>query len=276
VLAAAILCLGTTLAPAEEGSVSWKELDASIEEVVAGPEYAWRMPRERPGADARNPVAKFFRDLADGIMGFFEEVADEVDRILGWLRKWLGGRQADRNDPAGSSEVDWERALRGLVYVLAGLVVAMIAALAVRAYRRRGRGDANDDGAGARGAAVDLESEEIVASQLPEDEWISLARQQIEKGEFRLAVRALFLASLARLGELCLVRVEKSKSNMDYERELGRRVKGDAEMMRAFVENVGIFERAWYGLHGVSEEVVQHFLENYRRITSDERAGEHG
>ncbi|MEZ5434587.1 MAG: hypothetical protein R3F31_26160 [Verrucomicrobiales bacterium] len=79
-----------------------------------------------------------------------------------------------------------------------------------------------DPGAG----NVDLESEEIMASQLPENEWARLARERFQAGDFRLAVRAWFLATLSHLGDRGLVTVARWKSNRDYQIELGLRVRG--------------------------------------------------
>src|SRR5436190_21100441 len=63
---------------------------------------------------------------------------------------------------------------------------------------------------------VNLESENVLASQLPENEWLLLAREKMEAGELRLALRALFLATLAHLGEKRLLQIGRSKSNGDY------------------------------------------------------------
>jgi hypothetical protein len=41
--------------------------------------------------------------------------------------------------------------------------------------------------------------ENVRADQLPEDGWTKLARELLERGEFRLAMRAFYLASLARI-----------------------------------------------------------------------------
>ena len=34
-------------------------------------------------------------------------------------------------------------------------------------------------------------------------------------------------------------------------------------------ENTGLFERAWYGLHTIGEEAVDHFMKNYETITGE-------
>lgn len=254
-------------AGAEEG-VTPAAMDEAIERVITQSEYSWRLPRERFGENEGGPVAQFFRSAVDEIREWFGKVAELVDKGIRKLARWLLGRDFITDEREERTPMDWETAMRGMIYILSGLVVLMLILLAVRALRRRGRSRAEADVDGIRAASVDLESEEIVASQLPEDEWMKLAREQIERGDFRLAVRALFLASLASLGERELLRIEKSKSNSDYQRELRMRARSNAELNEAFAENVGTFERAWYGLHGVSREIVDLFAANYHRITS--------
>jgi hypothetical protein len=95
-----------------------------------------------------------------------------------------------------------------------------------------------------------------------------LARENIAAGELRLAARALFLATLATLGEQRLIEIARSKSNRDYRNELGLRARGRGGLQDAFGENVGIFERVWYGLHEVGVEVVETLTNNYHRIKS--------
>ena len=76
------------------------------------------------------------------------------------------------------------------------------AVLQVRKRARLATGDATQGDSGYLNADdVDLENEALIASQLPEEEWLRLARQQIVAGQYRLAMRALFLGVLANLGE---------------------------------------------------------------------------
>jgi hypothetical protein len=98
---------------------------------------------------------------------------------------------------------------------------------------------------------------------------ISSPREQIAKGEFRLAIRALFLASLAHLGERDFLSVAKHKSNLDYERELMRRARSREPLRQSFSENVGIFEGAWYGMHDIADGTVDQFTQNYHSIKGD-------
>ena len=106
------------------------------------------------------------------------------------------------------------------------------------------------------------------ADQLPEDGWLKLARELFERGEFRLALRAYYLATLAHLAHRKLLTLAKFKSNRDYETELGRRGHAMPELYQTFRENVSVFDRIWYGLHEVNRDLVQHFAGNVQKINA--------
>ena len=102
--------------------------------------------------------------------------------------------------------------------------------------------------------------------ELPEDGWVKLARELLEKGEFRLALRAFYLANLAHLAGRNLIRIARFKSNHDYERELQRRAHVLPEVLKTFSQNVSVFDRIWYGLHEVNQEIVIRFAKNVENI----------
>jgi hypothetical protein len=114
--------------------------------------------------------------------------------------------------------------------------------------------------------APDLEDENIAADQLPEDSWLQLARELMSKGELRLALRALYLASLAHLAGRQFLTIAKFKSNFDYLRELQRRGHVLPDLIRLFGENVTVFDRVWYGLHEVDSSLLDHFSNNVDQI----------
>ena len=123
---------------------------------------------------------------------------------------------------------------------------------------------------------IDLESEEIVATQLREDEWMRLAREQIEKGDERLAVRALFLGTLAHLGERGMLRIARFKSNRDYRAELNLRARNQSALREAFDENTVLFESVWYGLHQLGAGSVDYFLRNHEMIVRESNQSSRG
>jgi hypothetical protein len=151
--------------------------------------------------------------------------------------------------------------------MLYGLLGAALALAAIILYRARGR---RGGGTVVAGEAVvsrpDLADEGTVASQLPEDEWLRLARESMGRGELRSALRAFYLAGLAHLAQRDMISVAKFKSNRDYERELGRRARALPELQAAFAENVWHFDRAWYGLHEVNRQTLERFQVNLEKI----------
>ena len=74
-------------------------------------------------------------------------------------------------------------------------------------------------------ATPDLADETLLASQLPEDEWLRLARDFGDAANHRLALRAFYLSILAGLGERGLLAIARHKSNRDYLLELRRRAR---------------------------------------------------
>mgnify|MGYP001549225032 CR=1 FL=1 len=96
--------------------------------------------------------------------------------------------------------------------------------------------------------------------------WAKLARELLERGEFRLAMRAFYLASLAHLAARNLVSLARFKSNYDYERELRRRAHAFPDLLAVFGDNLSVFERIWYGMHEVNDELVRQFAINVERL----------
>jgi hypothetical protein len=115
-----------------------------------------------------------------------------------------------------------------------------------------------------------LRAETVSADQLPEDGWLSLAAEMAAKAEWRLALRAVYLASLAHLAQRELVRLAPSKSNYEYQMELRRRARALPAIQSAFSETVNDFDRVWYGNHAATPthfDQVRSRLETMRTTT---------
>ena len=183
--------------------------------------------------------------------------------VIDWLREKIFGKGkiGRAEDRAGTA---WITSLQILISVLIAVVAIVVAVLFYRIWRQRGRRAEMSSEAVA--AVPDVADENVVANQLPEDDWLKLARELIGRGELRLALRALYLASLAHLAQRDMISVAKFKSNRDYELELRRRARALPDLQAAFAENVGIFDRVWYGLHEVTEERLRRFQLNLERI----------
>lgn len=241
--------------------ISPSQLDQAIERTIQQREYSWRLPREKSDLDKKRkgPIAAFFESIAETVKGWLKSVGRSLEKFI----KWLAGKFRTSGGPAGYG-TDWLSAVRGLFFVLiAGLLAALIVLL-IRMWRRRKPPE--EVTAQAAAPAPDLADESVGAEQLPEEGWLKLGRELLERGELRLALRAFYLASLAHLAQRDLISLARFKSNRDYERELGRRSHALPEVTGLFAQNVSVFDRVWYGLHEVNQEILQRFAQNVERI----------
>jgi hypothetical protein len=238
-----------------------QELDRAINDVIQQRKYTWRMPREQAvESSAAEPglITRFFQRMGTMFRDAARTVGNWIEKIF---RKLFG-----RMLPApGSSGYGWIMTKQMLLYGLLAVVVSAVALLWMRSWRKRHH-KAGAIATQAIQPVPDLTDEDVGADQLPEDGWTTLARELLARGEFRLALRAFYLASLASLAERNLVSLARFKSNRDYERELQRRAHAFPNLQSVFGENVSAFDRVWYGRHEVTGELVAQFAANVARI----------
>jgi hypothetical protein len=245
--------------------VSARQLDSAIERVIHDPGYSWRMPREKP-PDVGNRHSAF-NDFLDSIVSTLGAGWNYVKN--GWAKVWkfiedilsrilLSLPKLGKPDSHGTS---FSRAL--MIIPLAG-IVAVLVFLVWRAWKdRRPRIVTTEVCAK---PTPDITREDLDATALPEEDWLNLAGELMEKGELRLALRALYLATLACLARQELVTIAQYKSDREYELELRRRSHTQPHLVGIFAENRILFESAWYGLHEVTPGIMDRFLRNQERI----------
>jgi hypothetical protein len=250
---------GSAEAQVAAGPAPAEELDRLISEVLQQRRYAWRLPRE-PEEGQKGLVASLLEGVVGWLRRVFETVERWIERFGDWLRKLFPSR-VPTTDQQPRGWLDWVRSLTGIVAVLA----LGVAFFLWRAWRR-GRRRPVEAIPLASVPLPDLADENIGADQLPEDGWLAQARELLQRGELRLALRAMYLASLAHLAARELIGIARYKSNHDYQRELERRARSRVALREAFAENVSLFERAWYGMHETSEESLERFMSNLERI----------
>ncbi|MGI8604896.1 MAG: hypothetical protein ACR2OZ_18150 [Verrucomicrobiales bacterium] len=251
--------------PAPPPPPQHSRLGEAIRDTLSQREYQWKLPRDRAsdGKTDQGFFVSFLRRTRDAVDGFLSDVYRTIRR---WWEKIFGGGLPGSSVGGGGLNAG---TLRGLVYLLTGVLALLLIGLAIAFFKRRNFRARTAD-ANAEALPVDLESDETVASQLAEDQWLLLARDQMAAGDLRLAVRALFLATLASLAEQRLVEITRSKSNRDYREELQLRQRTRTQIVDAFGENIGIFERVWYGLHGAGNDLVEQLMSNYQRIKGEQ------
>ncbi|MDF9826612.1 hypothetical protein M2103_001743 [Ereboglobus sp. PH5-5] len=251
----------------QQQQVQPAELDQAIDEVLARSDFQWQLQpdeKARPSDDEASAIERFFNWMGSGVKSVF--------RALGRFVEWLANLLSSDNDNS-SPVVMKERSGTGdlsllkfflytLLAVLAGLLVWVIY-ITVRGGRRKiveaAAGVAEIEG------KPDLRDENVQAAQLPWDEWLQLAREQIALGEWRLALRALYLAQLARLGAEGLLTLRRHKTNLDYERELRRRALQRAGLPEWFAARRREFEAAWYGREQTDEARVRAWFDEMEK-----------
>ena len=234
------------------------ELNRRIDQILERREYTWRTPREKV-AHEKGWLDEWLHKAGDMIRGWFKSVAAKVERFFRWIgEKWF------RDPPSldGTSR-PWGTGARLALWSTLALSLAIIVWALVRALREK---RAPVIPAEALSAIPDLTREDLTADELPEDGWLQLARDHAARGDFALALRAMWLACLAHLGHRELLRIARHKSNRDYDLELRRRAKTRAELLAAYHENLNAFESSWYGRHEVSAETFTRFTGNLERI----------
>ncbi len=241
------------------------ELRESIRDVLKGSEYQWRMPRES-GVDKDEDG--WLKSVINELAHWIESTFESIGRFLSDIWDWLTGRSGPSLSTHDGSESGgaWLAVLPKLLIGLLVLLALAFLYLLVRNWRAARQTKVNAEVPAP--PEINLESDRIVATQLPENAWLNLAREKMDAGELRLALRAFFLATLSHLGEHRYLQITKTKSNGDYVRELAWRTRDREALREQFKSQVRIFDEAWYGWHEVTQEHLTQFQRQHEAITS--------
>jgi hypothetical protein len=255
---------GASIPPqnASAGEAGSEELDNAIQEVIRQREYQWRLPREVVDDDQQNLLIDLFEALNKAAKRVWKPIAEVWSKVNRWLRRQmssLGPRGSGREWTAGEMNV--------LIVTLVTLLVLVILFFAWR--HRKSRRQADIIAAEAIHPVPDLADENVIADQLPEEGWQKLAQDLLSRGELRLALRALFMASLAHLAKARLITIARFKSNREYLQELERRGYDRTEIQKAFNENVNAIDCVWYGMYPVTDDLLERFRYNVEFVTRE-------
>ncbi len=257
--------IATAVAPViSKQVVSPPALDRAINQTIHERKYTWRMPREKiVGTDSQEGIfARFFDSAGQMLRKWARATLRWLEDLLDKLFRHRRTASAPENSGYG-----WIMSLQVLLYGLLAVVAAVAAVFIYRVWRNRRRSPTPVASEPIQ-PAPDITDENVRADQLPEDGWTKLARELLERGEFRLAMRAFYLASLSHLAARNLISIARFKSNRDYERELRRRGHSFPDLLSVFGDNIFCFERIWYGMHEVNLDLVNQFASNVEKIKS--------
>lgn len=226
-------------------------------------DFAWRLDRYRGPQDdtEKSYLTLFVEAVQQVLVNVIVTIRDWWETFTDWLRSFAP--DSHKRSPGGWA--NWGAVPRYTMYVLLVVLAAVLLVFLARAWLKRGKPPVQVE-ATPVALKPDVADESVGADALPEDGWITLARELMERGEWRLAMRALFLACLALLARHELIRVAKYKSNHEYEHELSRRAHSEPEILAAFSQSVAVFERVWYGTHEASPDLVKAFDEYQQRM----------
>src|SRR5262249_38392815 len=141
-----------------------------------------------------------------------------------------------------------------VMFAAIALVLGMLLWLLLRGLNRQGDGEI---AAGDEGGAVQtpLAPDPMNALSRPPEGWAGIADELAAKGQFREAIRSLYLALLSRLHRDGAIDYDPAKSNWDYFRGF----KGPMSALTPFRELTRRFDFAWYGNLEVSREAWHAF-----------------
>jgi len=125
-----------------------------------------------------------------------------------------------------------------------------------------------------RGLFTDL----IVDSRLDEDHQagdelltadtaLQKAKDISRSGDYRTAVRYLYLSSLLQLDERGLLRFDRSKTNREYLRT----VAAYPELSMPLRDVIDVFDRVWYGFQPLGQDDFQHYVEKVDQLRDQKR-----
>ncbi len=260
-----VFCIAPGRANAQiQPTVAPDELDQSIEEVMSRPEFSWRMPREP--ADRKEPES--IGPLSAALKWMLDMLTKGIKTIKGWITSfidWLERLLPRSEGRPVSGDKNWKTPVRIVLFLLVFLFLAMMAFIFIRIWQRR-RVQPVETISTSAVPVPDLTDEKVTADDLSTNRWLSLAAELADKGELRLAMRALYLATLAHLADHEMITIQSYKSNREYERELRRRAHEHGELISIFSHNLNVFEGAWYGMYQIARSEFDSFCLNQKRI----------
>jgi hypothetical protein len=237
--AAATLRQGLTLArqtaALEQAAPDARTASARARDILSRPEFA-----EAPPPPEKEQAVK--EESAP------EEEAGWWKDFKAWLKKTLKKLfEPDPNRkppprPAEFSPASGSGAANLIVFIAIGLVLVVLASVLVRALSRRQQ----EESAQLEVSTLDsraLAEDSMSALARPPEGWAHLADELAARGEYREAVRSLYLALLSRLHREGAILYDANLSNWDYLRHF----KGRRDWLPPFRELTLRFDFAWYG-----------------------------
>lgn len=247
-------------------------------EIVAGSPNQARVEKLRQSLDeeSQRPIYRWHDAEHPSPPTWFDKLLGKVGRSLerAWKALWNFIRKLW---PRGLN-VSPDRGKGGLplLDIVIGLLLIVVLTLGVvltRFWLRRRRETAQLSVPVRTAPLPDL-SDEAVASDRSEEEWFTLAERLEGEGELRLALRAAYLALLAGLAQRMWLTIRRDRTNREYLDEFTRRwrrrpqaaVEMRVEIPEKLRTSLRLFDRVWYGSHGLTPAAVAAYRQGQREL----------
>lgn len=218
-----------------EAQKSAPSIDAQdrAKEILSRPEFekAVEHPKDETVEDPKAPDEP----------GWFAKL---LRRFIEWLDELLKKKRDDddgENVSAPTTSMDMAGANVVMIVALVVVAAALIFIL-VRSFKPKAKGDTELDDMGGL-SQQSLETDPMSALSKPPETWAGLADELAARGEFREAIRHLYLALLSRLHRDGVIDYDPTLSNWEYLFAF----KGTSTFKAAFKELTRRFDFAWYG-----------------------------
>ncbi len=244
----------------QSGSV--EALDASMDLVMDRREFAWRIPHQETNIEeeSKGPLKLFIEWLKEMLKSAYAYLRDGLEKLYEWLKNLIPQYEPEvKNRP----EITLSR-LRTSLYALLVILLSTLSIIFIRVYQKR-KSHIPPLRETPESTIPQIQDDDIKADKLSPNEWMTMAYDLIEQGEFRYAVRSLYLATLSHLATCEVITIKRYKSNHDYETELKRRAHEKMRLIEIFSRNVIFFNSVWYGRRSLVKNDVIRFADDQQK-----------
>jgi hypothetical protein len=231
-LAAELEARAGLLGGGEPAGVPAGQSDALLDDILSRPEFQYDTPPQE---------LSLFQRLERRLL-------DLLGRFLNWLDGVLGG--------SGSGQTAANLLQFILVFLAVTALVVILLQLVSRAL----------GGMWVQESALPPERPD---EPLTADGALSQARTLSGGGDFRSAVRYLYLSLLLSLEERGFVRYDRSLTNREYLRSVADR----PEVARVLADVIDVFDRVWYGYQPIDESVYRRYERQVEALRRRRREG---
>lgn len=241
-------------------------LDTIIEKTLNQREYAWKLPYvqdEKPEAD-KGFVYKSIDWLLKQLKKGIKTIGNWIKKLVEWIAEKLAreSKEIPSNEKKAKANPD----------ILAAILIGIVAIGLLVLIIRKGKNDKNIKDENVVDTSIpDITDEHLTADELESRKWIELAIQLMNSGDLRLAMRALYMGTLAYLAEKEIIIIARYKSNYEYRQEIRRRAHQNVELIKDFNHIVMAIDRAWYGMQDVNQQEYDNFFIIQKRILDFDR-----